>query len=756
MQQNPFGDLITRPQQQPTRGVVLPPNPAEEEERRRQREEFERNNREESYDRTDRGADVATTLRKEFFGSKAAQDYGVALGTYNSALTTRPTAEGDQALIVNFARMLDPNSVVREGEFAIAANNEDAFTRTLTQVKRQFGVDGAGRLSDQGRARLREEMRNLVVNRFKPPYEQARQQYANMAQRQAVDPYLVVGDSLEAAFPRGFLDQPQASDDPIVAPGSETRNVAIPQDYQDAHAAYIQQNWGRINPQDYAAFRSQFDEQYGYAKAPPGHYEEGALRLNSLAERGGNPSLVNPIPPVEEEMGLASQFLNDAAQSPVGSGMAGFGDAITAGIPLALAGQGGKMNRLREMNPGSTFIGEMGGGIAATMLGGAGLKAGSAALGASPRLAALLANPMTTEVGYGATYGATQGGAEGAAIGALGGALGQKGGQMLGRALPDSFAPAAMTQARESVPTIPQLKDRAAQQYAAVEATGVTADPAATADLLQRANSILTREGRMSPAGRLIDTDTPTNRAMTLIQDYAGQPMTPTQAGAVRNVLSEGLTGQDAAQKRITGKLLDEFDQWADPLLPGIQVPRETASRYLQGQQIEKAIKLADADVPRLTQSGRENALRGQFRNLDRSTIRGTSSFDDEVTGAIEKVARGDALSNAARNVGKFAPTSPMSMAVGGGAVGLLGNMAGGPAVGVPLGLLAAGAGTVGRNIATSRADQAATDALLTALGGQQFKTLTEQAAEEAALRGGRIFGGLFGAAGVAGNREYR
>lgn len=754
MQQNPFDDLIA-PQQQPTRGVVLPPNPAEEEERRRKQAEFERNNRGESYDRTDRGADVATTLRKEFFGSKAAQDYGVALGTYNSALTTSPTAEGDQALIVNFARMLDPNSVVREGEFAIAANNEDAFTRTLTQVKRQFGVDGAGRLSDQGRSRLREEMRNLVVNRFKPPYEQARQQYGTMAQRQAVDPYLVIGEPLEAAFPRGFLDQ-QETEEPLVAPGSETQNVDIPQDYQDAHAAYIQQNWGRINPQEYAAFRSQFDQQYGYATPPPGHYEEGALRLNSLAERGGSPSLVNPIPPVEEEMGFASQFLNSAAQSPVGAGMAGFGDAVTAGIPLALAGQGGKMNRIREMNPGSTFIGEMGGSVAATMLGGAGLKAGSAALGASPRLAALLANPMTTEVGYGATYGATQGGAEGAAIGALGGALGQKGGQLLGKALPDSFAPGAMTQARESVPTIPQLKDKAAQQYSAVEATGAIADPAATADLLQRASNILTREGRMSPAGRLIDTDTPTNRAMTLLQDYAGQPMTPTQAGAVRNVLSEGLTGQDAAQKRITGKLLDEFDQWADPLLPGIQVPRETASRYLQGQQIDKAIKLADADAPRLTQSGRENALRGQFRNLDRSTIRGTSRFDDEVTGAIEKVARGDAISNVARGIGKFAPTSPMAMTVGGGAAGLLGNMAGGPAVGIPLGLLAAGAGTAGRNIATNRADQAATDALLTALGGPQFKALTDQAAEEAALRGGRIFGGLFGGASVAGNREYR
>jgi hypothetical protein len=138
-----------------------------------------------------------------------------------------------------------------------------------------------------------------------------------------------------------------------------------------------------------------------------------------FAARGGTPANVNPIPPVEQEMGMAGQFLNDAAQSPVGAGVAGFADAMTAGIPISLMGAQGNMNRIREMNPGSAFMGEMAGSVAGTMLGGAGLKAGSAALGASPRLAALLANPMTTEVGYGATYGATQGGLEGAAVGAV-------------------------------------------------------------------------------------------------------------------------------------------------------------------------------------------------------------------------------------------------------------------------------------------------------------------------------------------------
>lgn len=753
MQQLPEGfRVVGQPANTPD-VIPLPRTP-------QQREESERRNREEGYDRGDRGFDNAAKLRTEFRASPAVKEYEIVLRTFNSAMTTKPTAEGDQSLIVTFARMLDPNSVVRDTEFATAAGNEDAFTRILTQVKRQFGVDGAGRLSETGRARLREEMRNLVINGYKPNYDRTRREYEMLAQDNGITPAQVVGEPVENAFPKGLLSQPIApAREVTLSDGQTTISGKLPDGYRQEHYDYLRQNWGNLNPGEYAQFRVGLDEKYNVAemglRSDPITYARFAPEANKYAREGGSPERIN-LPDPTRPVGAVEGAFNAAARSGAGTAFANASNAALGGIPQMLGGEQFDQNAalLRDLNPGFAQAGELAGGVAGTMLGGGALKGGAALAGSSPRLASLLANPMTTEVGYGALYGASQDGAQGAVSGALGGALGSKLGDIAGRAFPDTFAGGAMDAARDAVPSIDDLKAQAGREYAAVEAAGAVADPQATADMFRRATDILTREGRMSPAGRLIDTDTPTTRAMTLLEDYAGQQMTPTQAGAVRNVLSEGLTGQDAAQKRISGMLLDEFDTWADPVLPGISVPRETASRYLQGQQIDEAIQLANADKSRLTQSGYENALRGRFREMDRSTIRGRSRFDDQVTDAIEAVSRGDNISNLARSVGKFAPTSPMAMTVGGGAVGMLGNMAGGPMVGVPLGLLAAGAGSAGRALATSRAEKAAANALNTALGGPQYQAMLQQAAEEAAMRGRRIGGGLFGSGAVVTSRD--
>lgn len=700
--------------------------------------------------REDRAEDEATALRKEFFGSKAAQEYGIALGTFNSSLTTRPTAEGDQALITNFARMLDPNSVVRESEFATAAGNEAAFQRLLTNVKRQFEVDGAGRLSDQGRDRLRQEMRNLVVNRFKMPYDQAREQYTNFARIQQVDPYLVVGEPLEAAFPAGILDAPEAPANQYTpATGGTQVQDRIPAEYQQEHYNYLQQNWGQIDPQEYAVFRSQLDQKYGLEPNPVA-YAQAVPSFNQMAQQGGTPQQLGAVPDPQAPLQGIDAIMNQAAQSPLGTFQANMGNAIAAGLPARFGGQQDNLEMLREINPGSSMAGEIAGNVIGSY-GAGGIMRRVAPLIGAPRIG----SPAVADTAYSAFYGATQDGAQGAIAGGLGALGGAYGGRVIGGAFPDTFAGGTRNQIRAGVPDEQQLRQQAAREYVDVEARGEIAGPDATTALTEGARALLQREGRITPQGRMIDLDTPSTRAMTLLDDFAGQPMTPTQAGTVRNVLSEGLAGQDASQRRISGMLLDEFDQWAEPVLPGISVPRETAKRYLQGAPIKQAMELADANVSKLTQSGRENALRGAFRDLDRSAIRGKNRFDPEVIDAIELASRGDNVTNAARAVGKYAPTGVIPVALGGGAAGMLGNAIGGPGVGVGLGLLAMGAGSAGRALATNRTEQAATDALLTAYGGPAFTAMMKQAEEEARMRAGMIGGGLFGGAAVQGNRQY-
>lgn len=147
-------------------------------------------------------------LRGEFRKLASFSEYTTALGTLNSALSTEPSAQGDQSLITSYAKMLDPNSAVREGEFDTTAGTENRFNQLRARIAREFGVEGGGMLSEDGRRRIRSEMRNLVEQRFRPAYERDRADYIGFAQQYGYDPMLVVGTdpftTYEARFSEYF------------------------------------------------------------------------------------------------------------------------------------------------------------------------------------------------------------------------------------------------------------------------------------------------------------------------------------------------------------------------------------------------------------------------------------------------------------------------------------------------------------------------------------------------------------------------
>jgi hypothetical protein len=85
------------------------------------------------------------------------------------------------------------------------------------------------------------------------------------------------------------------------------------------------------------------------------------------------------------------------------------------------------------------------------------------------------------------------------------------------------------------------------------------------------------------------------------------------------------------------------------------------------------------------TQSGYENALRGEFRRLSNNQTRMrqfTQSEQDQIT----QIARGGNLQNMLRMIGKFSPTSVISAPLSAGTGFVLGGPAGAavvPAVGL-------------------------------------------------------------------------
>jgi hypothetical protein len=193
--------------------------------------------------------------------------------------------------------------------------------------------------------------------------------------------------------------------------------------------------------------------------------------------------------------------------------------------------------------------------------------------------------------------------------------------------------------------------------------------------------------------------------------------MTPKQMNTVRTVLADSRQSADPADRRLGGILLDQFDNFVSPLAPEFRQARSIASRYLQAQDLEKARELAAARANQFTGSGFENALRTEYRGLDRNNIKGNNYFSPDVADAIQTVARGTPASNFARGVGRLAPTGVVPMMGDVLPAMAVGSMAS-PATGGALGAGLAGAGIAGRVAATRMGISAADKAELIARNG--------------------------------------
>jgi hypothetical protein len=191
------------------------------------------------------------------------------------------------------------------------------------------------------------------------------------------------------------------------------------------------------------------------------------------------------------------------------------------------------------------------------------------------------------------------------------------------------------------------------------------------------------------------DLEPMTAKSMNILMEEATRPgiagHTPQGLEIVRRKLlnAETLAGKagNANDARMVGKIIDDFDEYADNLVQGQDVigtgdtaasiaarteARALWSRMKKTQTIENLIERAKDTSPALTQTGLENALRIQFKQLVLNERR-MRQFSTEEQAAIRKVARGGVAQQVARRVASLAPrgtVSGMGSAVLGGATG--------------------------------------------------------------------------------------
>jgi hypothetical protein len=158
-------------------------------------------------------------MRKEFNALDATKDFGDVRTAFLKVKTAaeNPSAAGDLALVFNYMKILDPGSVVREGEFQTAADatswlqrtEDDGFAVPLPIAKAIRKLEDGTLLTPNQRQDFLSTARNTASAQFKPAKE-ALQRYKGLAANSGLradqiipSNYLQIEEELSPSKPQG-------------------------------------------------------------------------------------------------------------------------------------------------------------------------------------------------------------------------------------------------------------------------------------------------------------------------------------------------------------------------------------------------------------------------------------------------------------------------------------------------------------------------------------------------------------------------
>lgn len=133
---------------------------------------------------------AAKELRDEF--TKQSKTFVDVRDSYNRITSSAkdPSAAGDLAVIFNYMKMLDPESVVRESEFATAANSAGVPERIRAQYNKVLNGE---RLAAKTRADFVDRAKRLYQEQSKT-HSKLRQEYERLAKSYGANPTDVIID----------------------------------------------------------------------------------------------------------------------------------------------------------------------------------------------------------------------------------------------------------------------------------------------------------------------------------------------------------------------------------------------------------------------------------------------------------------------------------------------------------------------------------------------------------------------------------
>jgi hypothetical protein len=130
-------------------------------------------------------------LRKEFEGQDAVKNYRAVVPIINSARNAPDTGYGDMDLIYAVGKILDPNSVVREGELALTIAASSPLSRLFGAGR--FALDVGGRIPPESRKQLIQMLEGRV-GALQDQYNQEATRYGGYAQENGWAPQQITGN----------------------------------------------------------------------------------------------------------------------------------------------------------------------------------------------------------------------------------------------------------------------------------------------------------------------------------------------------------------------------------------------------------------------------------------------------------------------------------------------------------------------------------------------------------------------------------
>ena len=183
-----------------------------------------------------------------------------------------------------------------------------------------------------------------------------------------------------------------------------------------------------------------------------------------------------------------------------------------------------------------------------------------------------------------------------------------------------------------------------------------------------------------------------------------GRPKDFVELQALRKIIQGAQASADGTERRLAGILKDNFDDYVSNApsnhftgtnnkegLDAWRAARTDYSRMKKGEIFDEMLANAELDRSKFTQSGAENSMAQQLRNLAKNKSK-MRMFTEEEQKAITAAAKGGSAQNLFKFLGRFAPTGPVSGIFTGG-LGVYD-----PTIGVPVAL-----GTLGSRAAATQ-----------------------------------------------------